>query len=71
MDIGLTNSIVNTATAEWTSLDGATVVPGPGERSGVDGLLNSGVLNLASSGSGSTSVPSAAVSNTVISTGEG
>lgn len=31
----------NTATVQWTSLDGAN----SGERSGVDGLLNSGVLN--------------------------
>ncbi|WP_287655336.1 VCBS domain-containing protein [Accumulibacter sp.] len=44
-DLGSINDIVNTATAEWTSLDGATVVPAPGERSGVDGLLTSGVLN--------------------------
>jgi VCBS repeat-containing protein len=44
-DLGSILDIVNTATAEWTSLDGATVVPAPGERSGVDGLLTSGVLN--------------------------
>ena len=31
----------NTATVQWTSLDGAV----GGERTGVDGLLNSGVLN--------------------------
>ena len=44
-DLGSINDIVNTATAQWTSLDGTTTVPTTGERSGVDGLLNSGVLN--------------------------
>ena len=34
-------SFPNTATVSWTSLDGVQ----PGERTGVDGLLNSGVLN--------------------------
>ena len=44
-DLGSINDIVNTATAQWTSLDGTTTVPTTGERSGVDGLLDSGVLN--------------------------
>ncbi len=44
-DLGSINDIVNTATVEWTSLDGASIIPATGERSGVDGLLNSSVLN--------------------------
>jgi VCBS repeat-containing protein len=35
------SSFDNLATVQWTSLDG----PAPGERSGVDGPLNSGALN--------------------------
>ena len=44
-DLGSINDIVNTATVEWTSLDGTSITPATGERSGVDGLLNSGALN--------------------------
>ena len=44
-DLGSINDIVNTATAQWTSLDGTTALPTTGERSGVNGPLNSGVLN--------------------------
>lgn len=44
-DLGSINDIVNNATVQWTSLDGTTIVPATGERSGIDGLLNSGVLN--------------------------
>ena len=35
----------NTAAVEWTSLDGTSSVAQPDERTGADGLLNSGVLN--------------------------
>ncbi|WP_235007734.1 VCBS domain-containing protein [Caballeronia humi] len=40
-------SFNNTATAQWTSLDGtaAGVADPAGERTGIDGTLNSGVLN--------------------------
>ena len=44
-DLGAINDIVNTATAAWTSLDGTSIIATTGERSGVDGQLNSGVLN--------------------------
>ncbi|MFZ4289706.1 VCBS domain-containing protein [Variovorax sp. HJSM1_2] len=45
--VGNSSSFSNTATVQWTSLDGSaggTADPA-GERTGVDGLLNSGVLN--------------------------
>ncbi|CAG2139117.1 hypothetical protein LMG26411_01659 [Cupriavidus numazuensis] len=38
---GLSGSVENTVNVQWTSLDGANA----GERTGVDGVLNSGVLN--------------------------
>ena len=44
-DLGSINDIVNIATVEWTSLDGTSITPATGERSGLDGLLNSGALN--------------------------
>jgi uncharacterized repeat protein (TIGR01451 family) len=45
--VGTTSSFSNTATAQWTSLNGAVggSANPAGERTGVDGSLNSGVLN--------------------------
>ena len=44
-DLGSINNIDNNAAVQWTSLNGTTSTATPGERSGVDGPLNSGVLN--------------------------
>ena len=38
-------SFTNSASVQWTSLDGSNATPQPGERTGVDGILNSGALN--------------------------
>ncbi|WP_213955075.1 VCBS domain-containing protein [Variovorax sp. dw_954] len=40
-----TPSIDNTASVRWSSLNGADSIAQPGERTGADGLLNSGSLN--------------------------
>ena len=44
-DLGSILDIANTAEVQWTSLDGTTSSATTGERSGVDGQLNSGLLN--------------------------
>ena len=44
-DLGSILDIVNTAEVQWTSLNGTTSAATAGERSGIDGLINSGVLN--------------------------